>query len=271
MQILAINHKYHTSFQSTREHIVNSAGKAINCHYTNLNRTDIDWNKLVKFLAQRFINEKEIKINLFGCSDGSEVYTLMLAIKNLPQKIADKFKIFASDISEKMIKSAKKGEILLHEKDINFLKEVNGLQYFTPDTQKEIKEMRGIKFFPHTVKDEFKRNIEYSTKDVRIASEKENFAGEVFIFRNGWTYNTLEEQNKIAHNLKNNSDKKTLIIIGQSDLFKSDANRALQDNGFKGIESDIFTATETDYPSETIGKPTKKCTYPEFILFEKEY
>ena len=270
MQISPVKNKYFINFQSTREHIVNSAGKAINCHYTNLNRIDIDWNKLVKFLVQRFNKEKQIKINLFGCSDGSEVYTLMLAIKKLPQNIVNKFKIFASDISEKMIQTAKNGEIFLHDKDISFLKQVDGLKYFIPDSGKEIKNMRGINFYPYIVKKELKEKVEYSTKDVRISSEKENFAGEVFMFRNGWTYNTLAEQEGIAKNLKKNSDGKTLIIIGQSDLFKSDANRLLQDNGFKGVKSDIFMPTETDYPSDTVGKPIEKCNYPEFILFEKK-
>ena len=114
MKVLPTNKAY-INFRSTREHIVNSAGKAINCHYTNLNRTDLDWNKFAEFLADRFGKEKEIRINLFGCSDGSEVYTLMLAIKKLPQAFVNKFKIFASDISEKMIQSVKKGEIFLHD------------------------------------------------------------------------------------------------------------------------------------------------------------
>ena len=70
--------------------------------------------------------------------------------------------------------------------------------------------------------------------------------------------------------MKKNSDEKTLIVIGQSDLFKSDANRALQDNGFTGIESEIFNPSETDYPSETIGKPLVKSNYLEFLLFEKK-
>ena len=269
MKISSINN-YYPNFQSTREHIVNSAGKAINCHYTNMNRTDLDWNKFAKFLADRFNREKEIKINLFGCSDGSEVYTLMLAIKKLPQEIANKFKIFASDISEKMIKTAKNGEILLHDKDLNFLEQNNGMEYFLLDSDKEVKEMRGIKFYPYSVRDDLTKSISYSVKDVREAVRSEDYSSQVFMFRNGWTYNTLDEQDKIAKNLRKNSDEKTLVVIGQSDLFKSDANRALQDNGFKGIESEIFNPSETDYPSETIGKPLVKSNYPDFLLFEKK-
>ncbi len=269
MKITSINN-YYQSFRSTREHIVNSAGKAINCHYTNFNRTDINWSKFAEFMAQRFANKPEIKINLFGCSDGSEVYTLMLAIKSLPQKIAEKFKIFASDISEKMIMTAKNGEILLHDNDIAFLEKNNAMEFFAEDAKSDIKIMRGENFYPHIVKEDLRKNIEYSTKDVRKAAESENFSGEVFMFRNGWTYNTLEEQDKIAKNLNKNCDEKTLVVIGQSDLFKSDANRALQDNGFKGIETDVFNPSETDYVSDTIGQPIVKCNYPEFLLFEKK-
>ena len=76
-------------------------------------------------------------------------------------------------------------------------------------------------------------------------------------------------QNEVTKNLSKNSNKKTLCAIGQSDLFKSNASEFFQRNGFKGIESDVFAAGETNYPSVSIGMPAEKSTYPEFILFEK--
>ena len=79
----------------------------------------------------------------------------------------------------------------------------------------------------------------------------------------------LKCQNEITVNLAKNSNKKSLFLIGQSDLFKSNASEFFQKNGFKGIESKVFTKAETDYPSVSIGMPAVKSTYPEFILFEK--
>ena len=84
-----------------------------------------------------------------------------------------------------------------------------------------------------------------------------------------WTFNSLKRQNEIANNLYTNSNEKSLVVIGQSDLFKSAASDYLQGNGFKGIESDIFTRAETNYPSKSIGIPDTPLTYPEYILFEK--
>ena len=74
---------------------------------------------------------------------------------------------------------------------------------------------------------------------------------------------------KEIKNLAKNSNEKTLCLIGQSDLFKSNACEFFQCNKFKGIESEIFTKAETDYPSVSIGMPAQKSKHPEFILFEK--
>lgn len=65
------------------------------------------------------------------------------------------------------------------------------------------------------------------------------------------------------------SNAKTIIGIGQSDLYKSDASDALQRNGFKGIKTEVFTNAETDYPAVYAGTPKTKPVYEQFVFFEK--
>lgn len=129
--------------------------------------------------------------------------------------------------------------------------------------------MQGIEFYPHIVNPKLRNLIHFSTSDLRKASKEQDFSNQVVSFRNGWAFNTLEEQDEISKNLYKNSNSKTLIIIGQSDLFKSDASDALQRNGFKGIKSEVFAGGETDYPSDLIGTPKAPAEYKKFILFEK--
>lgn len=272
---MQINTYYNQStspqFTSTRECVRDSLGRVINCHYSDFNRKDMDWGKFAQMLLSRFDGKAEnIKINLFGCSDASDVYTLLLHLKKVLGKDFSKLPtIKASDISAQMIQKAKNGEILLHERDLQFLDSLDARQYFIRDYSKPIEQMRGIDFYPYKVSPELTKHVEFSVKDIRNEAKNYNFSNEVFIFRNGWTFMDLNNQNEVTKNLSKNSNKKTLCAIGQSDLFKSNASEFFQRNGFKGIESDVFAAGETNYPSVSIGMPAEKSTYPEFILFEK--
>ena len=130
--------------------------------------------------------------------------------------------------------------------------------------------MQGIEFYPHIVNPKLRNLIHFSTSDLRKASKEQDFSNQVVSFRNGWVFNTLEEQDEISKNLYKNSNSKTLIIIGQSDLFKSNASDALQRNGFKGIESEVFAGGETDYPSDLIGTPKTPAEFEKFIKKKKE-
>lgn len=274
MNIPDINYRpnsYQTpSFKSMRRKTLDKLGNVINCNYTNFNRKDIDWAKLANFLSSRYSFQDQTIINIYGCSDASDVYTLAINLINkLGHNALKHFKIFASDLSEDIIKDVKDGKIFLHKKDIEYLSEQNAMRFFCYDFNSEKQTVNNIEFYPYRVKKELLKSIDFSTKDVRDDVKKQNFSNAVFIFRNGWTFNTLDEQAKIADSLYKNSNDKTLIIIGQSDLYKSGASDFLQEKGFRGIQSNIFTKAETNYPSKTIGQPTEPAKYASFLLFEK--
>lgn len=259
-----------TQFSSLRMRTYDEMGNVINCHYTNMNRGDINWGKYAQFLNDRFEGLNKVKINLMGNSDCSDGYTLILnLIKVLGDKAKKFFPILVSDISKPVVKKVNDGKIQLHNRDIEFLKRMNALDFFEKDFSEKTQIFNGIELVPHIVKEPLRNKIQVSVKDVRKAVKEEDFSDSVFIFRNGWTFNTLDEQNEIAKDLYRHSNEKTLVTIGQSDIFKSNASEYLQKNGFKGIETDIYTKAETDYPSKSVGQPVQKSTYPEYILFEK--
>ena len=269
-----INQKsFYPSFASTRAQTLDKAGNVLYCNYTNLNREDLDWGKFARFLNYRFQNQEHVNINLHGCSDGSDAYTLsMNLIKELGNGAKKFFPILASDISESVIKTAQAGKILLHKKDLDYLDKMGARHYFERDYNSPVQVMHDIEFFPHKVNKSLKDTVDFSIKDVMKSAQKRDISDEVFMFRNGWTFNTLEKQNQLAKDLSKNSNKKTLVVIGQSDLFKSGASDALQRNGFRGIKSEIFAQKETIYPSISIGKPITSPSYQkEYLLFEKSW
>lgn len=110
--------------------------------------------------------------------------------------------------------------------------------------------------------------VNFSVENINDKVKKQDFYNQIVMFRNGWTFNDLNTQNEIAKNLNYASNENTLILIGQSDLFKSGASDFLQQNGFRGIKSDVYTEKETDYPSETMGQPKNRPAFSEFILFQ---
>ena len=246
------------------------SGDLMFCHYTRIARADYNWKKLPELLNDRFEKQDKVTVNLHGGSDGSDGYTFIInAMHTLGEKAKKFFPVLSSDISPDIIKGAQEGKILLSQKDLDYLHKQDALKYFERDLNEPPQIQRDVELFPFKVKPELRDKIEFSVKDVRRAVKEEDFSDSVFLFRNGWGFNTIAEQNEIAENLYKNSNKKTLIGIGQSDLFKSDASDALQRNNFKGVETDVFTFGETDYPAEFIGTPKSKPLYKSFGFFEK--
>ncbi len=258
-------------FTSTMTHVYDASGNIINCHYTKINRRDINWGKFPVLLSNRYCKQERVPVNLFGSSDGSDVYTLIINLmKTLGNKAKKFFPILASDISPETVKAANESRILLTAQDLDYIQKMDADRFFERDYNEKVQVMREVKFFPFKVKNELRDKVDFSVQDVRKAVKENNFSDSVFMFRNGWGFNTLEEQNEIAKSLYENSNCKTLVGIGQSNLYKSGASDALQRNNFKGIETDVFTFFETDYPAQYVGTPKTKPVFKEFGFFEKK-
>ncbi|CCY63743.1 unknown [Clostridium sp. CAG:967] len=274
MKIMNSSHKQSPSFTSTRlSGIINTANDCSTihaCHYTNLARKDYNWEKLPALLYDRFEKQGMTNINFYGGSDGSDAYTFVInAIRTLGAKAKKFFPVLSSDLSPSIIKEADESKIFLHNRDIEYLKNLDALKYFEKNNQEDVQIMSGIEFFPYKVKPELRDKVEFSVQDIRKAVMQKDFADSALFFRNGWGFNKLDEQNNIAKDLYEHSNAKTIIGIGQSDLYKSDASDSLQRNGFKGIKTEVFTNAETDYPAVYAGTPKTKPVYEQFVFFEK--
>lgn len=264
-----------TSFSSARTHKVVD-GVTVNCNYTNMFRGDMNWDALVEYLDKKYENEQHVKIYCYACSDGSEPYSLALKLLDkLGEEKSKKFlPLLAKDIDKEQIDSANDGLLYMHNKDIEAfssnIKNYTFDNFFEKDNSKSVKTERNIVFEPYRVKDSLQKLVTFEKANILEESLTKDYTKSVLLFRNAWTFISLGQQEQLAEALYKNMDEKSTLMIGNSDLFKSNANEYLTKIGLKPTKSEIFTNSETDYPSNSPGLPlSQKEKIPQEILFEK--
>ena len=91
----------------------------VSSNSTEFFRRDFPWDNIGKVFTKHF-PKGEVCIHNFACSDGSEAYSLIIAlIEQLGEKKADRFfPIIASDIDKDIVKMAASGKISATANDI---------------------------------------------------------------------------------------------------------------------------------------------------------
>ncbi len=75
------NHNIYPSFGSTtRVGLLSNSVDYIYSTQSSVFRTDLDWLKFVKYLGIHFKDAEKVNVVCQACSDGSEPYTLALAL-----------------------------------------------------------------------------------------------------------------------------------------------------------------------------------------------
>src|SRR5574344_1445895 len=261
------NKKSPVIFASTREHTV-KYGIAVNCNYTNIFRSDIDWDKFVDYLDTKYKNVNKANIYCYACSDGSEPYSLAIKlIDKLGMEKAQKFfPIQARDIDNKQIDIAKQGVLYLYSGDIKSiddnLSNLKFNQIFRQNKNMYSSIQRNILFVPCDINPEIKKCVEFSQGDITKDIQDLDLNNSTLIFRNAWTYLSLERQEELAKTISNKLEKSSCVLIGNSDILKSNASEYLSKTRLKPIDKGVYVGGETDYPSNTIGLPRKKTIIP---------
>ena len=104
-------------------------------NFTTFVRGDLTWKTIGTKLKNEFPNGK-VNVYDFACSDGSEVYSLIIALKEqLGEKEAQRFfPIHASDVDSQIVRMAKSGKIHANRNDIaklvRLVKDGNLEKYF---------------------------------------------------------------------------------------------------------------------------------------------
>ena len=142
---------------------------------TNMFREDLDWNSFVKHMLFNF--EKKDKVNLYSmaCSDGSEAYSLAIALMEKLRKPFYKkfFPIMANDVDNVIINNAKTGRINIEDCEIYYLNKVgiNLNNYFVNRKQPlkikgDMRSTNTLGIFSYEPIQELKKAVDFKQSDI---------------------------------------------------------------------------------------------------------
>ena len=155
--------------------------KIIVSNSTNFFRNDLPWGYIAEILDTHFPDGK-VNIHNFACSDGSETFSLIMAlIEQLGEEKAKRFfPIIASDCDSEIIKIAQSGKIKATFQDIEeFECFGNTEKYF--DIQKT-----GLVDYTLTLKDVLTKNAVFTAASMQKGLDDIKKGNNVILCRNFW-------------------------------------------------------------------------------------
>lgn len=254
MKISAIysynTHRNSNSFKSTDRAYLSKSVKDAFCmgkvsNYTCIFRKDIaDWFELAKFIINNFIDKKKINVYSLGCSDGSEAFSLAIALKEYVGK-KQLFPIIAVDKDEDIINHAKNERINLTGEDIARMHRILDFEqnYFT-DMQEKIfiKDIHNEtindwdaafpKYYSFKKDKKLQELVDFRVDNLLNIADSIVDEGNSFVAcRNVIPYLTEREQKNLMTSLKKNLKPNSLVAIGNYDE-NVDAEQQLIEHGF---------------------------------------
>ncbi len=205
-------------------------GLVYNRDTTSFLRSDLDWQKLAKYLDKKYKETEKVNVYNYGCSNGAETYTLALILSNLTDKDSDKyFPIIAKDIRKSQIadnifnkvmddivfydNSSKKSDIMTQLLADN---ENRDYFYFIND----IYNTQEIHIKPKLAK-----KVEFTYGNILNDVDKiDSKAPSIIFCRNMWQYIDEKEYSEFFEKLYEKLAPNSIIIIGYYDI-ENDAHQ----------------------------------------------
>ncbi|GEM_PF-939449 len=223
-------------------------------------RTDLDWMKFAQYLGTHFKDTKKVNVVCQACSDGSEPYTLALAlIHSLGTESAKKFfPINARDIDITNISNfAERGLINLTKDDIERLK-INGIdfyKYFSNSTEQIRLNNDALNNEVQTYK--INQNLrqfvnfknQYLESDAIKLVDNSNT---IFLCRNVLPYIGSYDARKVIYNLGKNMKHGSILSLGtysySNSKFLTDSKdyKFIKDCGFEPLKDFKQTYIKTE-------------------------
>lgn len=241
------SNSYKQSFGTTREKT--SCGKKItNWKHTDIARQDVDWNRFIDELLNRY--PKGAKIFCYGCSDGSEAYTIALKLiqKIGVEKTRKLYPIIAKDIDEQIIRKNNSGIIGLRKSiDIPEIKRClknTGLQIDdviekTSASSEKVFGVYNYEIEQYKTKGILRNLVKFETANI-VEDTKNKFPKQsVVLFRNAVPYLNNNEEKQLIQNLKNNLQQESMFVVGGFDKSYSYIDKDLIENAFTLLDEKI--------------------------------
>lgn len=201
------------------------------------------WREITKELYNTFKDIENVKVNLWGCSDGREALTLKIALLNdygydFAKKLSP---IKALDIDPTAICKAEAGNIILSPDEISVIERYtdgNFDKYFSSPYSYDKYNIRRWNINPI-----LSSGIEYKLGDIFEEYQKITPNNNAIFIRNSWLYYDIDDRKKLAEGLASRVGKRSLIFIGDADredvLRHRPADEFLLNAGFKPSKTDF--------------------------------
>lgn len=175
---------------------------------------DVDFvSKTVEYLVDKYKGADKVNVYSYGCSNGSEPYSVVMYLLSKFKDSASKFlPIIAKDYDSTAIEKAKSGKALIGEKEDCYIRcYTDGFDnYFTPVAPEK---------FEYKVKKPLIDNVNFSVADIREDYKNIEPANSVIFARNFWPYMDIEDRLEVLKNLFNHLENSSSIIVGNFDNY----------------------------------------------------
>lgn len=250
------------TFKSNVSIVRNDCQEIIYENITRFFKRDLDWNKAVDNLIQKYKNVDKVNMYCYGCSDGSEPYSwAMLLTEKLGKKEAQKFlPIIAKDIDDTVIKNAKSGIVKATSRDVGFIKRFLGenyRKYITFDDK--VHRIDGVKVRDGIINPSFKNAVIFEKADIMQDIKNIEPNNSVVVARNFWVYLSEQDQFNLGRKLSNRLRDNSMSIIGVYDVSNAYAKASLLGREFK--------STDIEYCYDKMPREAENYLYnPNFLL-----
>ena len=238
------------AFGSTHRGYMFDDKTGITC-YTIFFRQDLNWKKFVGYLDSNFKNKKQVNIINAACSDGTESYSLAIALKeNLPEKSSEKFlPIKAYDYDKEVIKVAQSGLILMSEAELGvvklvtpnddiYLEDTNEVVDIADDCTAHLK-------LTKRVSEDLRKDIIFEQKDMfEVLENLEDDSNSIVLFRNAIGHLGDAYAYKFATLASKKLKSGSLVVIGNFDHLDTRIVYYLRENNFTEVMPNVFRKNE---------------------------
>lgn len=193
--------------------------KIVQSNRTLFFRNDLPWSSLAWYISKQFKEAEKVNVYNFACSDGSEPYSLAIAlIERYGVEGAKKFfPIKASDVDKKIIKEAKGSTIKATSSDFVKIRKMidpprTVYDYFY------VNESKNPDFpfllYPREILTE---NVQFECKSIEDGLDEVEKSNSLILARNFWRYLSAEDIARISMKLRKSIDSSSRVIIGEFD------------------------------------------------------
>ncbi len=213
--------------------------KEITVNTTEPFRTPEIWKQLIPIMENKFADEKELNFWHAGCSNGLEVYSMLIILYEM--HLFDKVNVVGTDLNPDMLKIAREGRYRLHDfeeymENIEDVMKVfpnfNILNYLKINTRKKWVKIEDFL----TRKPVFVRHN--LVKDGNVFNKKFN----LIMCRNVLIYFDQELQDRLFHFFYESLTEEGILVIGKHESILSPIQRK-----FDRIDSIYIKKRTLDY------------------------